>query len=163
MSDNILNTPQLDLSHTINLAEGIQSQLEENNKEFQRIAEEAYNSRQCMQNAVTQTAHNTANTNEKLEKVIDNQNDYINLLKEQLNAQTEQLDVLKNIFSVEENGINIETEIMNIIKGEIDSKHPLWEYVKDKGGDVAVAGVTAGIPIIYNAIKTYLLSKGLSF
>ena len=44
---------------------------------------------------------------------------------------------------------------------EIDETHPLWEYVKDKGGDIAVAGATAGIPILYGAFKAYLLSKGI--
>ena len=52
-------------------------------------------------------------------------------------------------------------ELMNLIKKEIDETHPLWEYVKDKGGDIAVAGATAGIPILYGAFKAYLLSKGI--
>lgn len=29
------------------------------------------------------------------------------------------------------------------------------------GGDIAVAGATAGIPILYGAFKAYLLSKGI--
>ena len=37
----------------------------------------------------------------------------------------------------------------------------VWEYVKDKGGDIAVAGATAGIPVLYGAFKAYLLSKGI--
>ena len=50
---------------------------------------------------------------------------------------------------------------MNLIKKEIDETHPLWEYVKDKGRDIAVAGATAGIPVLYGAFKVYLLSKGI--
>lgn len=50
---------------------------------------------------------------------------------------------------------------MRLIKNEIDETHPLWEYVKDKGGDIAVAGATAGIPVLYSAIRTYLLSNGI--
>ena len=69
--------------------------------------------------------------------------------------------ILKNIFASEEDGIAVEKEIMKLIQEQIDASHPLWEYVKDKGGDVAVAGVTAGIPVIYSAIKMYLLSKGI--
>lgn len=48
-----------------------------------------------------------------------------------------------------------------VILFSIDSSHPLWDYVKDKGGDVAVAGITAGVPVLYNAIKMYLASKGI--
>ena len=37
---------------------------------------------------------------------------------------------------------------MKLIQAQIDSSHPLWDYVKDKSGDVAVAGVTAGARLI---------------
>ena len=55
----------------------------------------------------------------------------------------------------------VEKEIMKLIQEQIDSNHPLWDYVKDKGGDLAVAGITAGTPVIYAAIKQYLASKGI--
>lgn len=54
--------------------------------------------------------------------------------------------------------VRLDTEY---ISKEIDETHPLWEYVKDKGGDIAVAGATAGIPVLYGAFKAYLLSKGI--
>ena len=50
---------------------------------------------------------------------------------------------------------------MNLIKKEIDETQPLWKYVKDKGGDISVAGATAEIPVLYDAFKAYLLSKGI--
>ena len=50
---------------------------------------------------------------------------------------------------------------MKLIQEQIDSNHPLWDYVKDKGGDLAVAGITAGTPVVYAAIKQYLASKGI--
>ena len=50
---------------------------------------------------------------------------------------------------------------MRIIQTEIDDKHPLWDYVKDKGGDLMVAGTTAGIPVLYKAFKAYLATKGI--
>ena len=43
----------------------------------------------------------------------------------------------------------------------LDETHPLWEYIKDKGGDIAVAGATAGFPVLYGAFKAYLQSKGI--
>jgi predicted RNase H-like nuclease (RuvC/YqgF family) len=164
----LANVPKLDLSYTTNLASGIQAQIEESNKRTQQIAEEAYNNRQRMQKAIEQTATNTAETNVQLQKVVENQNAYIDVLKDQLSTQKQQLElnehqltVLKNIFASGEDGVAIEKEIMKLIQEQIDSNHPLWDYVKDKGGDIAVAGVTAGAPIIYGAIKMYLVSKGI--
>lgn len=120
-----------------------------------------------------QTAANTAETNEQLleinkqlnetnntlEKVVYNQNDYIDMLKEQLGIQCGQLYILKNIFTSSEDAVHAEKEIMQIIREQIDENHPLWDYVKDKGTDVAIAG----IPVIYNTIKMFLASKGIMF
>lgn len=115
------------------------------------------------------TASNTAETNNRLNKVIDNQNDYIEALKTQIEMQkkqielsAEQVEILKNIFGSTEDGVAVEKELMKLIRDEIDDKHPLWDYVKDKGGDIAVAGITAGAPILYNAFKAFLLTKGIA-
>ena len=83
------------------------------------------------------------------------------IYKGQTLAEVKQLEILQNIFASGEDGVQVEKELMNLIKKEIDETHPLWEYVKDKGGDIAVAGATAGIPILYGAFKAYLLSKGI--
>lgn len=118
--------------------------------------------------ALEATAYNTAETKERLNKVIDNQNDYIEALKQQIEIQKQQLflsnsqlEVLKSIFNSGTNGLEVEKELMEIIKTEIDDKHPLWDYVKDKGGDIAVAGITAGVPVLYQAVKAFLASKGI--
>lgn len=174
MSNDILNgidltgLPKMDFKYTTNVVSGIQAQIEENNKITQQMAEEAYNNRQRMQKAIEQTASNTAQTNVQLQKVVENQNEYIDVLKDQLSTQKQQLEldeqqltILKNIFASGEDGVAIEKEIMKLIQDQIDSSHPLWDYVKDKGGDIAVAGVTAGTPVIYGAIKMYLESKGI--
>lgn len=164
----LTNMPKLDLSYTTNLASGVQAQIEESNRRTQQIAEEAYNNRQRMQNAIEQTAINTAETNVQLQKVVENQNAYIDVLKDQLSTQKQQLElnehqltILKNIFASGEDGVAVEKEIMKLIQEQIDSNHPLWDYVKDKGGDIAVAGVSAGAPVVYGAIKMYLASKGI--
>lgn len=121
-----------------------------------------------MQNAIEQTAINTAEINVQLQKVVENQNAYIDVLKDQLSTQKQQLElnehqltILKNIFASGEDRVAVEMEIMKLIQEQIDSNHPLWHYVKDKGGNIAVAGVTAGAPAIYGAIKRYLASKGI--
>ena len=174
MNNDILNKLKstdmlkLDLSYTTNLASGIQKQIEESNKRTQQFAEEAYNNRQRELNAIEQTANNTAETNVRLQKVVENQNEFIDILKEQLSTQKQQLElseqqlnILKNIFASGEDGVAVEKEIMKLIREQVDSNHPLWEYVKDKGGDIAVAGVVTGLPVIYGAIKMFLASKGL--
>lgn len=165
---NFADMPKIDLSYATNMAYSIQSQIEEDERRTRRMAEEAYNNRQKMQKAIEQTAINTGETNIQLQKVVENQNAYIDVLKEQLSIHQKQLEldeqqlmILKNIFASEEDGIAVEKEIMKLIREQIDASHPLWEYVKDKGGDIAVAGVTAGIPVIYSAIKMYLLSNGI--
>ena len=71
------------------------------------------------------------------------------------------MEILQNIFASSEDGVYVEKELMGLIKSEIDETHPLWDYVKDKGGDIMVSGITNGIPVLYNVFKTYLLSKGV--
>ena len=43
---------------------------------------------------------------------------------------------------------------------EIDDSHPLWEYVKDKGGDIAVAGILEHWPVIWATLKAILTVGG---
>ena len=73
-----------------------------------------------------------------------------------------ELEILQNIFASGEDGVLVEKELMNLIKGKIDETHPLWDYVKDKGGDVIVAGMTAKLPILYYVFREYLLSRGIN-
>lgn len=174
MADDILSKmdfsriPQLDLSRTMNLASSVQAQMDATNRQMQQIGEEAYNNRQRTLEAIEQTAINTGETNAQLQKVVENQNAYIDVLKDQLSTQKQQLEldeqqlaILKNIFASGEDGVAVEKEIMQLIQGQIDSSHPLWDYVKDKGGDILVAGVTTGVPVLYGAIKMYLAAKGV--
>lgn len=131
--------------------------------------QERWEREQRQLDALEATASNTAETNNRLNKVIDNQNDYIEALKTQIEMQkkqielsAEQVEILKNIFGSTEDGVAVEKELMKLIRDEIDDKHPLWDYVKDKGGDIAVAGIAAGAPILYNTFKAFLLTKGIA-
>ena len=141
------------------IAESIAAEQDRMMRQAQEVGEQAYQNRKRMQEAMERTAHNTDVTNERLEKMIDQQSSHIELLEKanetlqkQLETGQKQLETLQDIF---------EKELMNLIKKERDETHPLWEYVKDKGGDIAVAGATAGIPVLYGAFKAYLLSKGI--
>ncbi|MDD6594878.1 MAG: hypothetical protein PUE27_00015 [Sharpea porci] len=150
------------------IAESIAAESDRMIRQAQEVSEQAYQNRKRMQEAMERTAHNTDVTNERLEKMIDQQSSHIELLEKanetlqkQLETGQKQLEILQNIFASGEDGVLVEKELMNLIKKEIDETHPLWEYVKDKGGDIAVAGATAGIPVLYGAFKAYLLSKGI--
>ncbi len=97
--------------------------------------------------------------------VTKNQNDHIQLLnailqqqQQQIALLSEQLQKVKNIFASQEDGVAVEKEIMRLIQEQIDDKHPMWEYVKDKGGDLAISAIT---PVIYNAVKVYLATQGV--
>lgn len=161
--DNLepINIPKLDLSHSLNMVSQIQAQMDENQRHAQQVAQAAYEERHRMQEAMEQTAENTAQTNIHLQKVVENQNAYIDLLRKQLEIDEKQLDALKNIFASSEDGVAVEKEIMKLIEEQIDENHPLWEYVKDKGGDIAVAGILQWGPVIWTAVKAYLAAKGI--
>lgn len=155
------NNFNFDMPYTFGSLSSFQKQIEENERQTRIVAQEAYNNRQKMQKALEMTASNTGKTNEQLAKIIQNQSEYIDMLKKQLEIDEQQLSILKDIFTSEEDGVAVEKEIWKLIQEQIDESHPLWEYVKDKGGDVAVAGITAGIPILYNAFKAYMLKIGI--
>ena len=111
----------LDLSYSLDLVSSVQKQMKESERVAQRVAEEAYNERLKMQKAIEQTAANTAETNIHLQKVVENQNAYIDLLKDQIAAQKQQLDfaeqqigILNNIFASDEDGVIVEKEILKL-------------------------------------------------
>ena len=162
MNDNMPQMKPIEMPKiNLDLSTTVQRQMDEMNRESMRIAQEAYESRQREIRALEETAANTYETNSQLKTVIDNQNEYIQLLKKQLENDEQQLEILRALFASGEDGVIVEKEIMKIIQEQIDDKHPIWDYVKDKGGDIAVAGVTAGVPVIYTAVKTFLQTKGI--
>ena len=76
--------------------------------------------KKCKKRLSKQTV-NTAETNLQLHKVVENQNAYIDILKNQLSVQTQQLEfneqqlsILKNIFASGEDGVAVEKEILNL-------------------------------------------------
>lgn len=157
--------PGLDLSRTFDMASTIQNQFEANRRkqlqETVRAAEEAYNNQQSIKRAVEETAANTGAVNEQLNTIIKQQSSHITLLEKQLDLQERQLAALNDIFASTEDGVLVEKEIMKLIADQIDSNHPLWDYVKDKGGDIAVAGAIQVAPVIWSAIKAFLVTKGI--
>lgn len=139
--------------------------LDEQLKQLEEINRENYRRREEERLANIETAENTAEMKDDIKVVIHNQNSHIALLEQQLDLQNrqieiqkEQLQVLKDIFSSTENELEIEEQLKELVRQQIDRQHPLWDYVKDKGGDVAIA--TA--PVLFKAVKALLLSAGIT-
>lgn len=144
----------------------IPQEIEAMNKRSIAEANEAYENKQKVITALQQTAKNTEETNEQLSVMVSQQMKYIQLLqeanktlKQQLETQQNQLQVLQNIFASGEDTAIVEKEIMRLITEQIDESHPLWEYVKDKGGDALIAGG----PVLFKAFKAFLIARGISF
>ncbi len=128
-------------------------------------AAEAYENRQKMMVALEQTAQNTGEANAQLTVMVSQQMEHIQLLqeanqtlKQQMEIQRSQLQILQDIFASGEDSVVVEKEIMRLIAEQINEKHPLWEYVKDKGGDALIA---CG-PVLFEAFKSFLASKGIT-
>ena len=173
MSDDLFKG--LDLSNAYSMVSGIQADMERQQRETFAAVNAASEERQKVFKNIAQTAQNTSETNEKLEKtnarletIIDNQNEHIDLLKEQLKASKAQLEIdekqltlLRNLFDSNQDSMAVEQEIADLIQQQIDSNHPVKEFLADKGGDLAVAGITAGVPILWSAFKAFLSTKGI--
>ena len=155
------NLSSLDLSNAMNLASTVQVQFEENYRNAMHISEENYTTPRRMLQAMEETAANTAESIVQLQKIIAQQSRHIELLEKQLATQEKQLATLDDIFASNEDGVVVEKEIMKLIETQINESHPLWEYVKDKGGDIAVAGLLKWGPVIWTAVKMYLVKEGI--
>lgn len=126
---------------------------------------EIYENRQKMMAALEQTAQNTGEANAQLTVMVSQQMEHIQLLqeanqtlKQQMEIQRSQLQILQDIFVSDEDSVVVEKEIMRLIAEQINEKHPLWEYAKDKGGDALIAYG----PVLFEAFKCFLASKGIT-
>lgn len=153
--------PKLNLGPSLDLVSTVQAQFEEEQERMMNIAETAYSNQQRQLKAIEETAVNTAETNLRLDMVLAQQSRYVDMLEKQLDTQKQQLAVLNNIFASGEDAVTVEKEIMKLIAEQINEKHPLWEYVKDKGGDIAVAGIQEWLTVIFAALKAYFISQGI--
>lgn len=153
LQNQVLGQPQIAKPVFINPMEAQMKQFEEINRENYRRREEE-------RLANIETAENTAEMKDDIKVVIHNQNSHIALLEEQLELQSkqlviqkEQLQVLKDIFSSTENELEIEEQLKELVR---------QQYVKDKGGDVAIAAAPTAIPVLVKAFKALLLSAGIT-
>jgi len=99
------------------------------------------------QEAQVATAQNTEDMKERLDRVICNQNDYIEILKNQ-NQYIKQ--VLGNIFASSEDATGVQKEILKIMMTQNVNE----SLLKDKGMDIFIQG-------LFTCINMYLSSKGI--
>ena len=99
--------------------------------------------------AQIKTAEYSSEIAKKIDVVISNQNDYIDILKK--NYQ-EIIDILHNLFASGEDSVLVQKEILKILQDQ----NPDKELMKDKSLDVV-------IQMIFGAISVYLKSKGIEF
>ena len=171
MNKNFEITPEL-LAHFSDIVEHFnpyqeifEGRTDALNQKMIAEANEAYENKQRLFSAMEATAQNTAEANTQLNTMVNQQMDHIRLLQDakqtleqQLDTQQTQLRILKDIFTSTEDSTTVEKEIMRLIAENIDDKHPLWEYVKDKGSDALVAYG----PILVKAFKAFLIAQGFN-
>ena len=91
-----------------------------------------------------------------LQAVVANQT-----LQESLDLQEKQLQVLKDLFTSGEDGVAVQKEIMQRLIDQENDKHPIRDYLADKGGDLGVAAISAATPLVWSGIKAWLATKGI--
>lgn len=91
-----------------------------------------------------------------LQAVVANQT-----LQQSLDLQEQQLQVLKDLFASGEDGVAVQKEIMQMLIDQENDKHPIREYLADKGGDLGVAAITAATPLVWSGIKAWLATQGI--
>ena len=99
--------------------------------------------------AQIKTAEYSSEIVRKIDVVISNQNDYIDILKK--NYQ-EIIDILHNLFASGEDSVSVQKEIWKILQDQ----NPNKDLLKDKSFDMV-------IQMIFGAISIYLRSKGIEF
>lgn len=93
------------------------------------------------QQAQIKTAENTEVMKEEMREIINNQIDYIRMLKEQHSHTTQ---VLENIFASSEDNTGVQKEMLKIMS----EKGINEDLIKDKGMDVFVQGLFTCINIL---------------
>lgn len=171
------NDFKLDLSYTNSLAQSIAAnppqpllptairEAEQRNQELMGHISQTARERDAREKAkleaLQETAKETKEIRERQDKIIDNQQMLIEYQKEQIAVLSQQLQVLKDLFASGEDGVAVQKEIMQMLIDQEKDKHPVREYLADKGGDLGVAAITAATPLVWSGIKAWLATKGI--
>ena len=129
--------------------------------QIRRTAHERDERENAKLEALQETAKETRGIRERQDRIIDNQQLLIDYQKEQTEVLAQQLQVLKELFASGEDGVVIQKEIMRLLIEQEENNHSIRDLLKDKGGDLGVAAITATTPLVWAAIKSWLSTKGV--
>ena len=153
-----MNNQDLELNDLTELLEPSNSAATVSNKnsQWEMLKQKQKHRNDEMQKSLDRTANNTQEAIEHLREINTLQKEQLENLKRQL-ANDEKIIKLINDFLSCENGSELDNkELLNIIKGQVDSNHPILEYLADKGGD---AFVSIFLSPILKSLKLYLMAK----
>lgn len=76
---------------------------------------------------------------------------------------SQQLQVLKDLFTSGEDGVAVQKEIMQMLIDQENDKQSTREYLADcdRGRNLGVAVITAATPKVWSGIKAWLATKGI--
>lgn len=109
--------------------------------------------------AFFETAKNTKSIKGSMDIVINNQNTQIDNQIKQIKLMEHQLNIIKEIFNNTDRSIEIEKELIELIKK--DKNHPIAKLL-EKTGDFGInvlANYTT--PLIMSTLKTILIKYGI--
>ena len=153
-----MNSKDLELNDLIELQEPSNSAATygERNSAFGKLQEEERERSYKIQKSLDETANNSQEAKEQLKEINALQKEQLENLRQQLANDEKIIKLLNDLLSCETKSELDNNELLNIIKGQVDAKHPLSCYIADKGGDAFVSVFL--VPIL-KSIKIFLATK----
>lgn len=177
IQNNIVNNLKLDqsIAPSYRMAQSIDSEMNESISKVFELNQQELMRKEEARRAAIQTAENTEEMKSALHQAVCNQNHYISLLEQIVDSQTIQIEnqaehikqmcsateALMEILDYCELSVDAQKELSDAIREELLGNHQVADYLADKGGDIAVAGINKIIPYMLNGLKVYLISKGI--
>ena len=153
-----MNNQDLELNDLAEMLEPSNSAATVSNKnsKWEMLKQEQKQRNDEMQKSLDQTANNTQEAIEHLREINTLQKEQLENLKQQLANDEKIIKLINDLLSCENESELDNKELLNIIKGQLESNHPFLEYLADKGGDAFVS--TFLLPIV-KSLKIYLMTK----
>lgn len=130
-------------------------------EEVSLFAEEREARENAKLKALQETAEETKSIRVRQDKIIDNQQRLIEIQDSAMEVLSQELQVLKNIFASGEDGVAVQKEIMDKLIELEQNKHPIREFIADKGGDIGVEVLKVAVPLMLAEVKGWLATKGI--
>ena len=146
-----INDPLLPISLTI--PNPSLKPMQAQNKVVTQMVAEYHKKRQQQFEDIHCTAESTSALEESLREQIEMQKKIIEHLESANAKQSEQLDILHNLFASNEDQAMVAKAIMRIMQTQLDETSPIKNLIIDKGLDFLIA--------MLPALVTYLKNQGI--